>query len=216
MAAAALTIAGGAAVAQPLGAAADPWTFLSSPRAGRHESRAIPVKSYGPNFPSLPGDSVVEPNGAMTPEVKQSVGCLISGTVATLAAMGAGGENLVNIIAGGTVAPTNTAVLYIGLVGVVFASFCAIGQAITPLYLYYFDNGAAAPPPPADTLSSCPTCREAERDNRRQPATGPLAPELRRAGYVMTERVRLAGQGAAPVTVPAVMSNLAGPLAVRR
>jgi hypothetical protein len=78
-------------------------------------------------------------------EVKQSVGCVITGTTATAAAILAGGENLVNIIAGGVVAPQNSAILYIGLVGVVFASFCAIGQALTPLYLYYTEDAAPEP-----------------------------------------------------------------------
>lgn len=81
-------------------------------------------------------------------EVKQSIGCLVTGSIGTVGAVVAGGENLVNIIAGGVVAPQNRAVLYIGIVGVVFASFCAIGQALTPLYLHMVE-----PASPADRVA---------------------------------------------------------------
>ena len=69
--------------------------------------------------------------------VKQSMGCLVGGTTGTALALLAGGRNVMNVIAGGGLVPANPGVLYIGLVGVVFASFCAIGQALTPLYLHY-------------------------------------------------------------------------------
>lgn len=102
------------------------------------------AKSYGPPEP-LPDDPASRPDGTMDDTVKQSIGCVLGGTVGTTIALAAGGENLVNIIAGGLVAPANPLVLYTGLVGVVFASFCAIGQAMTPLYLYYFET-----PPPVE------------------------------------------------------------------
>jgi hypothetical protein len=90
----------------------------------------------------------------LPPEVQQSLGCAIAGSAGTAAAVFAGGENLVNIIAGGVVMPQNRAVLYIGLVGVVFASFCAIGQALTPLYLY-----SVATPEPATPDAVRPAAR---------------------------------------------------------
>lgn len=85
----------------------------------------------------------------MPEEVKQSIGCVVTGTAGVAAAVAAGGENLINIIAGGIVVPQNRAVLYIGLAGVVFASFCAVGQALTPIYLYYTE-----PPEPAAPTQS--------------------------------------------------------------
>lgn len=105
----------------------------------------VPVKSYGPSFPALSEDP--GPDGGMSESTKQSVGCAIGGTSGTVLAAWAGGENLVNVIAGGLVAPANAVVLYTGLVGVVFASFCAIGQALTPLYLHLTEP--PAPPPRA-------------------------------------------------------------------
>jgi hypothetical protein len=69
----------------------------------------------------------------------ESIGCLVGGLAGTGAALLAGGQNLVNVVAGGLVAPANPLVLYTGLVGVVFASFCAVGQALTPLYVYYYN-----------------------------------------------------------------------------
>ncbi len=102
-----------------------------------------PIDARGQGMP--PGIADPHHHSEMSPEVKQSVGCLISGTVATIGSLALGGENLVNLIAGGVVLPQNRAVLYVGIVGVVFASFCALGQAVTPLYLYYTDTPDPAP-----------------------------------------------------------------------
>lgn len=105
------------------------------------------VKSYGPGFPMLSPDARM-PEAGMDDSVKQSAGCLISGVFGTSLALYGGAENLVNVIAGGAVASSNSIVLYTGIVGVVFASFCAIGQALTPLYLHYVDQPPQDPGPP--------------------------------------------------------------------
>jgi hypothetical protein len=104
------------------------------------------TRPYGPGSDgaSVPGDD----------PIRQSMGCLIGGTSATAIALLAGGRNVMNVIAGGGLVPANPVVLYVGLVGVVFASFCAIGQALTPLYLYYVEGAGephshVAPPIPA-------------------------------------------------------------------
>lgn len=68
--------------------------------------------------------------------VAQSLGCVLAGTTGTSIALLAGGENVVHIIAGGLVLPVNQIALYTAIVGVVFGTFCAVGQAVTPLYLY--------------------------------------------------------------------------------
>jgi hypothetical protein len=139
---------------------------------------ALPAGVAVPAMLYRPVNTAPAPETELSPEVQQSLGCAITGTVGTGAAIIAGGENLVNIIAGGVVAPANKAVLYIGLVGVVFASFCAIGQALTPLYLY-----ATAP---AETPSPDAAPRPAAVPHRvAQPALriavsahGPLAGQL--------------------------------------
>ena len=119
---------------------------LASDVAGRasglYDRAVLYAKSYGPGFPMLAPDASSTEGWSDT--AKQSMGCLVGGTAGTTAAMIAGGENLVNVIAGGIVAPANPIALYVGLFGVVFASFCAVGQALTPLYIEYFE----APPPP--------------------------------------------------------------------
>jgi hypothetical protein len=94
------------------------------------------ARSYGPG-PLKPWDTDV---GSWSDETKQSMGCLIGGVAGTAVALLAGGAAAVNVIAGGGLAPANPVVLYTGLAGVVFASFCAVGQALTPLFLYYFAN----------------------------------------------------------------------------
>lgn len=71
----------------------------------------------------------------MSEQVQSSYGCFLTGSAGMAAAVAFGGENLANLIAGGIVAPLNPAVLAIGLLGVVFASFCTVGQALTPMAL---------------------------------------------------------------------------------
>lgn len=111
----------------------------------------VDVKSYGPSFPTMDTPAAT-PNGEMSDSVKQSIGCVVGGTAGTVAALSAGTENLINVIAGGLVRTANPVVLYTSLLGVVFASFCAVGQAMTPLVLYYAAPPPAAPPPPRNLL----------------------------------------------------------------
>ncbi|MFL5334137.1 MAG: hypothetical protein ACJ8H8_13365, partial [Geminicoccaceae bacterium] len=50
-------------------------------------------------------------------------------------------------------------VVALGVFGVVFTSFCAIGQALTPLYLHYIpEPSPAAPHPPEPPPASVPGC----------------------------------------------------------
>lgn len=86
-----------------------------------------------------------KPSGVKTPDnVVAAWGCVLFGTGGTVAALAANSENLLNVVAGGIVTPANPAVLYIGLAGVVFTTFCSLGQQLTPLYLYYFDDDEPA------------------------------------------------------------------------
>ncbi|WP_431855577.1 hypothetical protein [Azospirillum sp.] len=78
------------------------------------------------------------PPQAVPQEVAAAWGCVLAGTAGTVAALGANSVNLLNVVAGGLVNPANPAVLYLGLAGVVFTSFCTLGQQLTPLYVYYF------------------------------------------------------------------------------
>ncbi len=93
------------------------------------------------------------------PHVVQAYACLIGGTTAMAAAFAAGAENLVNTIAGGIVPTQNQGVLILGVAGIVFASFCAVGQALTPVYLYYTE----------------PLPIERAADTRRGPQSRPAA-----------------------------------------
>ena len=120
-------------------------TDAASQASGALDRALLLAKSYGPGFPTLESDA--KDSEGWSDTVKQSMGCLISGSTGTVVALLAGGENLVNIIAGGIVAPANPMVLYVGLVGVVFTSFCAVGQALTPLYLQYFEEPQTAQGP---------------------------------------------------------------------
>lgn len=75
------------------------------------------------------------------PAFAQALGCVIAGVAGTSVALAAGSENVVNIVAGGLVVPVNRIALYTAVVGVVFGTFCAVGQAMTPLYLHVMKRG---------------------------------------------------------------------------
>jgi hypothetical protein len=139
--------------------------------AGLDGNGLIMAKAYGPSFPTMEGPAR-EPNGDMGYITKQSIGCLAMGTIATIAAMSAS-ENALNIIGGGLVTPANTIVLYLGLGGLVFASFCAVGHAVTPLVLHFFETPAQVPSPtrPGD----CRNCREARPYDPVTPVSFALA-----------------------------------------
>lgn len=85
-----------------------------------------------PMIPPKPGVS------SMPPEVRGAWGCVIAGTAGTAVALSADSINLLNVVAGGIVLPNNPTVLYLGLAGVVFTTFCTLGQQLAPLYTYYF------------------------------------------------------------------------------
>jgi hypothetical protein len=116
------------------------------------------AKSYGPSFPAME-DPARDVTGAPTLVVQQGFGCLILGTAGTAAAMGASSLNVVQNIAGGLVAPANATVLGLGLVGVVFATYCSIGAAVTPLYLHLTGDPAAEPPQPPASQARTPPAR---------------------------------------------------------
>ncbi|MBM3549335.1 MAG: hypothetical protein FJX54_20555 [Alphaproteobacteria bacterium] len=134
---------------------------MSTEASSAVDQAIIFAKSYGPSFPSLEADASKMAD-EWSDTVKQSIGCVVGGAAGTSAAILAGGENLVNIIAGGVVVPANPVVLSIGLFGVVFASFCAVGQALTPLYIHYFeapDPSPPASPRPAPLPNQSPSAR---------------------------------------------------------
>ena len=99
---------------------------------------------------SAPRDDVPANDDEMSFLTTQSVACLVTGGTATLAALGFGWQNVTNLISGGVVPAAGPGAVALGLFGVVFTSFCAIGQALTPLYLDIVNGGL--PPAPARKL----------------------------------------------------------------
>lgn len=97
-------------------------------------SGAVPAKSYGPSF-SLPdpgGDAAQPTREAGATDYDLSLGCIVGGTTGTALSVAAGGMNVVNLIAGGLVPAASPIAAWVALGGVVFASFCSVGQALTP------------------------------------------------------------------------------------
>jgi len=99
----------------------------------------LPIKSYGPSgSPSSNGNGGSSDTLEFGDSERGSMGCLAGGVLGTAGALYIGGENIINLIAGGLVVPTSPAALYASLFGVVFASFCAVGQAMTPAVVYAY------------------------------------------------------------------------------
>ena len=76
----------------------------------------------------LAADEVGPPSDA---EV-QGYGCLLGGTAATALTWLAGTNQMIMVVAGGTLGPTNTAGVLVAVAGTVFASVCAVGALATP------------------------------------------------------------------------------------
>ena len=100
------------------------------------------IQRPDPNATVGEREDVGEP---LSPAVAHALGCLLVGTVGTSIAAFAGTKNVVNIIAGGHVVPASQLALYTAVVGVVFGTFCAVGQALTPLYLHVMRPRPAPP-----------------------------------------------------------------------
>lgn len=113
-----------------------------------------PAKAYGPDF-SLPDRSPAPavPSGApVVTEYDLSLGCIVGGISGTGLSLAAGGINVVNLIAGGLVPAASPVAAYLALGGVVFASFCAVGQAVTPVVMASY--AYLVPPSPPGAASA--------------------------------------------------------------
>src|SRR5262249_4308035 len=105
----------------------------------RSASHAVYVERTSaprPNTNSSPDGDEGASAEPVNPAVAHALGCLIAGSVGTGVAALAGTRNVVQIIAGGHVVPASQLALYTAVVGVIFGTFCAVGQALTPLYLH--------------------------------------------------------------------------------
>ena len=121
----------------------DPWLHLSISSAPPAMPPPTPRNALQPASVRLPplADDMPANNDEMSFLTTQSVACLVTGGTATLAALGFGWQNVTNLISGGVVPAAGPGAVALGLFGVVFTSFCAIGQALTPLYLDIVNGG---------------------------------------------------------------------------
>jgi hypothetical protein len=110
----------------------------------RSTFQAVHVEPAAVQRPGSKSDDAA-PEEDINPAVAHAIGCLIAGSVGTGIAAMAGTNNVVNIIAGGQVVPASQLALYTAVAGVIFGTFCAVGQALTPLYMHV----ARATPQPA-------------------------------------------------------------------
>ncbi len=89
--------------------------------------------------------------GPMSDGEIQGYGCLISGAFATALTWIAGTNQMIMVVAGGTLAPTNAVGVAVAITGTVFASVCAVGALGTPAlirlwHLYYEGKHVKATP----------------------------------------------------------------------
>jgi hypothetical protein len=125
------------------------WEMTEPMTATLAVERVYPAKSYGPSGSPSPNG-----NGSSSGELEfgdseqGSLGCIVGGTLGTAGALLIGGENIINLIAGGLVPVSSSAALYAAMGGVVFASFCAVGQAMTPMVVYLYRRYVSEPERP--------------------------------------------------------------------
>lgn len=134
------------------------WEMAEPMTATLAVERLLPVKSYGPSNsgPKANGDSASNGGLEFGESEQGALGCVVGGVVGTAGAIAIGGENIVNLIAGGLVPVANSAALYAALTGVVFATFCAVGQSLTPLIVYSYRKYVAAPDSAAPAAPGVP------------------------------------------------------------
>jgi hypothetical protein len=77
------------------------------------------------------------------------------GTVGTSVTLAGGGIGVLAGLAGSVGAP-GAGALTLGLTGLVFGTFCAVGAVLTPLYVYVTQPRRVAPPPPRERHAEGP------------------------------------------------------------
>lgn len=131
--------------ATPAGAAGPMQSAITATNATTSDRNNAPS---GAGSETLADDEVGPPSDG---EV-QGYGCLISGAVATAMTWAAGTNQMIMVVAGGTLAPTNALGIAVAVTGTVFASVCAVGALATPAvlrmwHLYYEGKHLKAAPP---------------------------------------------------------------------
>ncbi len=81
----------------------------------------------------------------MTDGEKQAAGCIISGTATMAATYALGPSEMIMLIVGGLIVPSNSASLFISLLGTMGSMGCGAGAAITPAVLWAFKSSDPGP-----------------------------------------------------------------------
>lgn len=107
------------------------------------QERAEARQGLGPSqdlaaVPQAPPAPPADPATAVDKEVITGWACVATGAAGTTLAMIGGSENMINVIAGGIVPTANPIILYASIAGVIFTSFCTLGESLAPLYIHYF------------------------------------------------------------------------------
>lgn len=154
------------ALPSPPAAAGEPPPAAGAQAAGPALPQVLrrDVRAFGPSAPPMT-EAPAHPDGRPARVTEQSIGCLLLGTGVSGLTLLAGAENLVNVVGGGLVRAANPRVLTLGVAAVTFGTFCAVGGALTPLYLHLTRE-----PPPAQVPP---------KPEQPGPLASPLAPGRR-------------------------------------
>ncbi|CAK0744248.1 membrane hypothetical protein [Gammaproteobacteria bacterium] len=81
-----------------------------------------------------------EPSEGLSDATKGGIGCLVTTGAALAASLMAGPSELVMVAAGGTLSPSATTPLLMGLTATLFVATCSMGIAATPAALWFSEQ----------------------------------------------------------------------------
>jgi len=134
------------------------WAFLDRPSPTQPQKASFTPTMNSKWYGSVPSPVFNASPGEGWSESEQgAVGCILAGSVGTAATLYIGAANILNLIAGGGAPAASPSALYAAVAGVVFATFCGVGQAVTPVVAKAYRNYYAVPyTPPAPLLPQQP------------------------------------------------------------
>jgi|GEM_PF-3482639 len=114
-----------------------------------------------------------ESSEELSDAAKSGIGCLVATGAVFAASLMAGQSELLMVAAGGTLSPSGTAPLLMGLTATLFVATCSMGVAATPAVLWFYEQVGAV----FDGLRGAPAI-----DTRRPPESALAATTQRLDG----------------------------------
>lgn len=121
------------AIFLPVAADARPRTVTAFTAGSIDDSEttgAAEPRATGPDRPLRP----------MTENEKQGAGCLVSSLVSTGITYSVGAVELAQVIAGGTLAPSSPAILFLAVTGTITLAACGMGAILAPTVVWAYEE----------------------------------------------------------------------------